>query len=155
MEALNNAMFCLIKVNDDNIPELLIDYQSTAGGGEVVTFDGTQVNTIHTYSYGISYIPEKNLMCDSGGHMDKYYDYIYKIKNGQFVKCYSGEYGAEDNSHVEFDKDGLPIYRYYWKGVEVEKDEYNELLNAVYDTSNKVRPYDNCFYELLCYYSSD
>ncbi len=143
-EASSDVLFSLIQVNDDDIPELLIDYRSTAGGGEVATFDGMQVNTIHTYSYCVSYMPEKNLMCDSGGHMDEYYDYIYKIENGQFVKCYSGEYGAEDNSHVECDENGYPIYRYYWEGVEVEKDEYDELLNAAFDTSNKVSPYDNC-----------
>lgn len=66
-------------------------------------------------NYGFRYIEGANLFRDSGGHMDEYYDKIYTLENGNFVLLYSGEYGAKDNSKVEYGDDGMPVYQYFWE----------------------------------------
>lgn len=89
----------------------------------------------------IEFYENQNLFKYSGGHMDSYYDKIYTIKNGKFTLLHDGDYGAEDNSHIELDKYGNPIYRYYWNNVEVTKTKYNSLLNSVFDSSKAISVY--------------
>ena len=81
--------------------------------------------------------------------MDAYGDRIYSIENGQFVVIHEGEYGAADNSNVQYDSDGNPIYSYYWDGTEVSSEtEYMNLLNEVYNTQQEITPFDGTG---LCY----
>ncbi len=139
------SIYQLVYVNDDEIPELLINYGSVAGGGDLCTFDGEAIQTVHLYDYGFSYMEKENMFCDSGGRMDGYYDAIYCIENGKIVELHRGDYGAEDNSHVQMDENGEPIYLYYWDDKEVSKSEYQERLLSVYDSSDTVSPYDNAY----------
>lgn len=39
----------------------------------------------------------------------KQLDVVYSIEDGCFNIIAQGEYGAEDNSNIVFDKDGYPI----------------------------------------------
>ena len=71
-----------------------------------------------------------------GGSMDSYYERVYKLNNGKMVEIANGKYGAEDNSNVEFDSDGNPIYQYFWNGTKITKTEYEEKINKAYDKSN-------------------
>lgn len=81
--------------------------------------------------------------------MDAYGDRIYSIENGQFVVIHEGEYGAADNSNVQYDSDRNPIYSYYWDGTEVSSEtEYMNLLNEVYNTQQEITPFDGTG---LCY----
>lgn len=138
----------LVDVNGDDIPELYINFGSTAGGDMICTYYGGIVEYQYLWNYGFSYIEGQNLFKDSGGHMDVYYDNIYSIVNGEFVKRYSGEYGAPDNSNVEFDANGDPIYEYYWNGVQVfSEEEYLRRLGDVYDEAKDTNPYDKAIYD--------
>ena len=74
--------------------------------------------------------------------MDYYYDLVLTLQNGELVLTDQGYYGAEDNSNVQFDENGEPIYRYEWNGKQVTKEEYAEELNAVYDLSKAKPCYD-------------
>ncbi|MBO4897346.1 MAG: hypothetical protein J5590_03515 [Clostridia bacterium] len=133
--------FALIDLNDDGIPELYEDHGSTAGGAEVLTYFNGNLESQYMYTYGLHYIEGENLFRDMGGHMDGYYDEIYRIENGKFISVASGAYGAEDNTNVQFDENGKPIYEYYWEDTEVSEEEYEEMLNSVYDTSRETDPY--------------
>ncbi|MCD8109580.1 MAG: hypothetical protein LUE14_05715 [Clostridiales bacterium] len=125
--------FELAYIDDDDIPELIIDYGSTAYGSEILTVYDNQLSILSGWVGGFSYIERENLFCDSGGHMDEYFDKVYTIQDGQFVLLYSGEYGLEEDIHVEFDPDDY--YKYYWQGEEVSYDEYMQNLKEVFDNS--------------------
>ncbi len=140
-DALDMETFALIDLNGDGTPELYNDHGTTATGAEVLTYCNGNLESLFMYSYGLHYIEGENLFRDAGGHMDGYYDEIYSIENGKFVSVASGGYGAEDNSNLQFDENGAPIYKYYWEGTEVSKEEYEEMLNSVYDTSRETDPY--------------
>ena len=80
--------------------------------------------------------------------MDVYYDRVYCIEDGQFVQLCDGEYGAEDNSRVQYDSNGEPIYQYYWNGVQVSSEaEYENLLNQVYDAAQAIDLYEGAVFD--------
>ena len=138
----------LVNINNDEIPELYINFGTTASGDVLCSYAEGTVIEQPMYNYGFSYIEGQNLFRDLGGHMDVYYDKIYTIQDGQFALLYSGDYGAEDNSNVQLDESGMPIYNYYWNGTQVSsQEEYMTLLNQVYNTEQAITPYDGAQYE--------
>ena len=138
----------LVNINNDEIPELYLNFGTTASGDVLCSYAEGTVIEQPMYNYGFSYIEGQNLFRDLGGHMDVYYDKIYTIQGGQFALLYSGDYGAEDNSNVQLDESGMPIYNYYWNGTQVSsQEEYMTLLNQVYNTEQAITPYDGAQYE--------
>ena len=149
-DSFGHAMeiYKLVNINNDSIPELYINFGSTAGGDVICTYYDGKVLEQPMWNYGFSYIEGQNIFRDAGGHMDVYHDKIYSIENDQFVLLHEGNYGAADNSHVQFDSDGYPIYDYYWDGTEVSSEtEYMNLLNEVYNAQQAITPFDGAEYD--------
>ena len=149
-DSFGHAMeiYKLVNINNDSIPELYINFGSTAGGDVICTYYDGKVLEQPMWNYGFSYIEGQNIFRDAGGHMDVYHDKIYSIENDQFVLLHEGNYGAADNSHVQFDSDGYPIYDYYWDGTEVSSEtEYMILLNEVYNAQQAITPFDGAEYD--------
>ncbi len=143
----NSEIYKLVNINNDSIPELYIDFNSTAGGSVICTYHNGQIAEQRMWSYGLSYIEGQNIFCNSGGHMDEYFDEIYSIENGQFVLLARGDYGATDNSRVQLDDNGNPIYNYYWNNTAVSSEtEYSSLLNTAYNTQQATSPFDGAEY---------
>ena len=61
--------------------------------------------------------------------MDYYYDLVFRLENGEMNLIASGYYGAEDNSNVQYDEEGDPIYLYEWEGVRMSREEYQTQLS--------------------------
>ena len=149
-DSFGHAMeiYKLVNINNDSIPELYINFRSTAGGDVICTYYDGKVVEQPMWNYGFSYMEGQNIFRDAGGHMDVYHDKIYSIENGQFVLLHEGNYGAADNSHIQFDSDGYPIYDYYWDGTEVSSEtEYMNLLNEVYNAQQAITPFDGAEYD--------
>lgn len=143
----HREIYKLLDLNEDGVPELYINFGSSAGGDAILSyFDGETVEQ-KMDNYGFRYIEGANLFRDSGGHMDEYYDKIYTLENGNFVLLYSGEYGAKDNSKVEYGDDGMPVYQYFWENEEVSSEEYERKLNEVYDTEKEVNIFQDAQYD--------
>ena len=143
----HREIYKLLDLNEDGVPELYINFGSSAGGDAILSyFDGETVEQ-KMDNYGFRYIEGANLFRDSGGHMDEYYDKIYTLENGNFVLLYSGEYGAKDNSKVEYGDDGMPVYQYFWENEEVSSEEYERKLNEVYDTEKEVKIFQDAQYD--------
>lgn len=139
----------LVNINNDNIPELYIDWGYTYLGSVICSYSNDSIAEQIMYVGGFSYIESQNLFCDSGGHMDNYYDNIYYIDNGEFILQCSGNYGASDNSNVQYDSDDNPIYKYNWNGTKVSsKSEYIKELNKVYDTKKAKYPIADAEYDM-------
>lgn len=141
-------VYKLVNIDDDDIPELYVNYGTTAGGDAICSYNKDSIIVQTMWNYGFAYLEGQNLFRDAGGHMDSYYDDIYCIKDGEFVLLYSGQYGAAENDDVQFDSDGNPVYNYTWNGTEVSSEsEYLSLLNEVYDTKQEVNPYDGAEFD--------
>ena len=134
--------FTLIYLDDDDVPELIKAGKYEAIGNVLVAYtkDGVKENQLNRLFF--SYIERGNQLCNSEGLMDYYYDLVLTLQDGQLVLTDQGYYGAEDNSNVQYDGNGEPIYQYEWNGKQVTKDEYAKALNAVYDQSKAVPCYN-------------
>lgn len=134
-----------IYVDENPQPELWMDYGYGYAGAEIYTVDNGITDKIYL-SHGFAYWIEKgNLLLVRGGHMDNYYDEIYKIEDGKFVTLAAGDYGAEDNSNIQLDENGYPIYDYYWNGMKTSEDEYERQLTDAFDMSMAVNTYQNIY----------
>lgn len=147
--------YCLFDANGDGIPELCITGPNAAAGRFLCTYANGNIDSAYLNGNGwISYIPGKNLILDSGGHMDSYYDTIYRIEAGHLVVVNSGYYGAEDNCNVQCDENDHPIYQYFWNDKEVSEAIYFEQLNSIFPSDKAVgddyEDYDwQNYYEIL------
>ncbi len=139
------AEFYFLDIDGDSIPEIHIQSGFGYSGSLMLTYnpDTDFVSDLHEgNSSGVTFIKGKNLFDYDGGHMDTYYDHIYKIENHKFVLVAEGDYGAVDNSHVELDENGSPIYSYYWNNRQVSQSEYNSSLNNYVDLEQASVYYD-------------
>ena len=142
------TIYVLININDDAIPELYIDYMYTSDGSVLCTYADGELVTQDMWASGLSYLEGQNLFDETGGHMDEYWDRVYKIEDGQFVMVADGEYGAEDNAHVQVDAYGEPIYQYYWNNEKLDSETaYKNQLNRVFDTSKAINIWDESEYD--------
>ncbi len=138
-----------IYVNDDDVPELWIDYIYGFAGARVFTQENGKTDVIYISHGSAEWIEKENLMLAYGGHMDGYWDELYKIEDGEFVCLSSGVYGAIAEE-VQRDEDGLPIYTYEWNGAEVTEEEYFNHVENAFDSSlaadknTCVFTYDQC-----------
>ena len=144
----NTGGYQLVNIDGDAVPELFIESGQMAYGSMLCTYANDQVQAEYLSSMGFSYIEGENLFRDFMGHMDAYHDIVYSLTHGKFMVQGHGEYGAADNSDVQFDADGEPIYEYYWNDVPVTREEYDGQLAAVYDESRATDPGDSlCSYQ--------
>lgn len=133
----------LAYIDDDDVPELIIDYGYTAAGGEICVYEGNGViNTVSVSAGGVAYIEGSGLCSDGNGRMDVYFDRVYKVNSGQIEMTAYGDYGAVDNSNIEFDEYGMPIYVYYWMDEEVSSEEYGRLLKQIFDYDMAIWAYE-------------
>jgi hypothetical protein len=137
------SYYSLIYINDDDIPELWINYGRSFEGSDLCTVSGGKLVVVHFSSVDLSYIKRHNLFLISGVRQENYTHEVYRIEGGEFVLLYKGNYGAEDNTDVQLDAAGDPIYRYYWDGKEVSAKEYELALSSVFDDSKAVAAYEN------------
>ncbi len=121
-----------IYVNDDDIPELVMQGQSEAIGNIILTYHDGIIDELQTSRLYFDYLERKNQLRNSDGHMGGYYDYVYSIQNGKWVMTNCGEYYVEDNSQMWDDEDLI----YEWDGEKVSSSEYNKALEEVYDISS-------------------
>lgn len=125
----------LIFLDNDNIPELVEIGNCNADGCRIINYANEGINVTQLSRLNFSYIEKKNLLCNSDGNMDHYYDLVYSILDGEMTLIAEGFYGAENNAKLEFDVQGNVIYKYEWDHVSMEEEEYKKALNAVYDTT--------------------
>lgn len=134
----NYAVFWLAYIDNDSIPELIIDTTIVAGGCHVLTYHNGIVDSLLIGSTGIpSYIEKKNLLLDSAGHQGNYYDTVYTIANGKWKQVYHAE--NYEYPSFNYDVDQRLIHTYHINKHEVSKEEYHSVLNKHFDTKQSIR----------------
>jgi len=129
--------YALIYVNDDNIPELVIDSGVEASGCRIVTYAAGQVNVLTTRRLGFTYIPRGNKLCNSDGSMDSYFDDVYEIRDGQWTCIGSGEYFGYLSGWNEILKRYV-CRNYFWNGQKTDIGQYMIRLSQVYNSSQAI-----------------
>ena len=127
-----NEFYSLIYVNDDDIPELVIDSGVEAKGCRILTYDGAAVDVLTTRRLGFTYIERENRLCNSDGLMDQYFDDVYEIRNGRWVCIARGEYYGYYSGW----NDILGRYvckNYIWNGQVTDIGQYMINLSSIYN----------------------
>lgn len=137
--------YALIYINADDIPELVKVGNSEAVGCTIATYSDSdkKVNEAVLDRLYFTYIERGNLLCNSEGIMDYYYDIVYSMDDKNLLQqTAEGHYGLLDDSELKTDEAGQPVYEYQWNGEVMTKAGYEKALNAVYDSSKAVPGYD-------------
>ncbi len=135
--------YALIYVDEDDIPELVCDSGTEAGGCQILTFIDGQVNVFQTARLHFTYIEKSGLLCNSDGHMGGYYDCVYRLHDGRWESILEGSfYEFDESKEVEYDEE-TGRYRtlhYEIDGEEVDEKTYLLKLNEVYDENKAKEP---------------
>lgn len=132
----NMQSYGLIYLDQDEIPELVEIGYCEADGCRIINFSDGEAHVTRLYRLNFSYIEKQNLLCNSDGLMDQYYDRIYQITDGKMKLIAEGLYGAENNSALQIDPEGNPVYEYTWNGKKMSKQEYEREFENIYDMSS-------------------
>ena len=131
--------YALIYVNDDDIPELAVNTGAEAGGCQILTYGGAGLQVLQTQRLHYTYVKRGNLLCNSDGHMDSYYDYVYTIRNGGW-QCiakglswgYQGEWSEVLGRYI--------CKNYEWNGQPTTLAGYLVALSQVYPENRASEP---------------
>lgn len=131
--------YALIDVNRDNIPELAVNTGVEAIGCRILTYGQGGMDVLQTQRCGFTYISKGNVLCNSDGNMDSYYDVVYTIENGRWKQVASGQYyGYKDGWSEE---QGRYICQtYVFNGQQMSMESYLNALDRVYPRHVAVTP---------------
>lgn len=132
--------YSFIYLNEDAIPELVVQGDCEASGNMICTYINNEVVALQTSRLHFTYIPKQNLLNNSGGNMGVYYDRIYSIADKDFALVNDGKWTEE------YDDDYKVLFEYSWNGQAVSSDEYNNYLAQVYDSEKATDSYDMTYY---------
>ncbi|NBK91456.1 C-type lectin domain-containing protein [bacterium 1XD21-13] len=127
----DSCTYSLIYVDEDEIPELVIDSGVEAGGCQILTWHEEGMDVLQTSRLYFTYIEKGNLLCNSEGNMGYYYDNVYTIKDGFWEFVGGGTY-SDPPDGPKFDENDDYIFEYHWLQQPVEKSEYEQKLHAIY-----------------------
>ena len=144
-EDVSEMSFALIYVDDDDVPEMVVDTGFEAGGCQILSFyDGT-VRELQTGRLHFTYIEKSGLLCNSEGHMGYYYDYVYKLDKGLWKLVLAGDYyeldeNASDDEMYNEETGRFRTLHYAINGEETDEETYMVRLKEVYDLDKGKEP---------------
>lgn len=139
----------LIYVNNDSIPELAVHSGAEAGGCQILTYGMAGLQVLQTRRLHFTYVKRGNLLCNSDGHMDSYFDDVYTIENGRWRLAASGtSWGYQGGFNETL---GRYICQHYeWNGETVSIAEYLNALSSVYPSQQARLPaFDFAWEEIM------
>lgn len=127
----NNAEYQLIYIDDDEIPELWINYGTTAAGGKICTFDGNEVIYKDIGGYEeFFYVEKESIFYTSYDRQGFYTDIVHELRNHAFSEIAWGS--IEVLSWEPYSA------KYDWNAQEVSEDLYNAALGDAFPFSKAV-----------------
>ena len=117
----------LIYVNDDDEPELWIDYEYGPSGADLYTVGTYSVDRIQIGKGTMCWIDHGNLALVSFRDTGVGTDIIYQIQYGRFAPIVGGEY------YTDYDEQTGIEMHYFWDGVEIPMEEYDQKIADAFD----------------------
>lgn len=131
-----NYECALIYIDDDRIPELVLNTGVQASGSYILSFYKGMVNALCTDRLYFTYIEGGGLLCNSEGNPGCYYDYVYRLDKGRWINIINGnkyKHYDEDDFAVYDDENIFGVLDYFVNGTEVDEITYTWELKKVYD----------------------
>lgn len=117
----HDSPYSFIYLNNDNIPELVVDGEYSFSGNLICTYSNGVV-ALNTDRLMLGYVEKKNILHNPFAYMGYFSDDVYSIKKGKFVKVWSGHYEDKENGKIPIE------HTYYYKGVEISEKKYKAKL---------------------------
>lgn len=148
----DSFVYSLIYVDDDAIPELVID---SGFGKEGIMVDGgcQALLTFHAHELDVwkpirsrfTYIEKENVICNVWEGVSEnavlHSDSIFTIENGKWTYIGGGYWAWRTRGFALINYE---VYEYYWEengaDRQVGEDEYNVQLNAIYPKEQEKYP---------------
>ncbi len=147
--------YALIYVDNDDIPELVVDTGVEAGGCQILSYYDGLVTVLQTNRLYFEYVEKEGILVNSEGHMGYYYDYIYLLKNGIWKQTFNGNYYEfADDTDPQYDETtGRYITLHYEiDGVETDEKTYLEKFSQAYGKGHMQTPEDYLTYDEIISY---
>ena len=129
----------LLYLDEDNVPELFITYQSTAAGCQLATIYENKVYGELLMSGGLNYVEKSNVFVYSYGRQGYYGDDIYSLEDGRLVTLAAGNYMATADSNGAPNFDAM---EYYWNETPVTEQEYEEKISEMLSSKLEVASWE-------------
>lgn len=117
----HDSPYSFIYMNNDNIPELVVDGEYSFSGNLICTYSNGVV-ALNTDRLMLGYVEKKNILHNPFAYMGYFSDDVYSIKKGKFVKVWSGHYEDKEDGKIPIE------HTYYYKGVEISEKKYKAKL---------------------------
>ena len=115
-----------IYLNDDRIPELIIDGVDAATGSVVLTYFKGKVESCTLDRGDFEYYEKQNIIDNDTGNMGYFYCSIIQIQNGNFYEIATGNISMKDMyldvDDWDFEDDSQ--WNFTWNGETVSAKEY-------------------------------
>lgn len=149
---VDNINFYLMYIDNDKIPELLIEldgFHSKEKEARIITVYDNKLTTETIGRYFESFVKCGNIFISNGYNEEKnvLYNRIYWIDKGQFKVLHE----------IEMVYLGYSNYEYNWGGQTLSEEEYQNKLNEIIDVSEAKNKYEgegkylNCGIDLVNY----
>ncbi|MDE7120910.1 MAG: C-type lectin domain-containing protein, partial [Oscillospiraceae bacterium] len=131
----------------EQIPELYFLSCSDATGEAVATWHDKHLVTLGlSNTNAADYIETSGLLYHHPSKATNSPATVYELKNGVFEKIASGAYWWDstkaNDDRITMDSRNRPANVYEWAGKSVSEQEFDQNLNAVYNTERSIRPQD-------------
>jgi len=137
--AHEHQTYDLIYVNNDSVPELAVHSGAEAGGCQILTYGTAGLQVLQTQRLHFTYVKRGNLLCNSDGHMDSYYDYVYTIRDGRWQCIAKGlSWGYQGGFNEVLGR--YICQNYQWNDRMVSIAEYLNALSQVYPSQQAIEP---------------
>lgn len=141
-----------LMLDDDEFPELLVDYGGTVNSVQMYTRNGSALSCAEGISvYNVwEYNPRSGLALTYGGRMGVYPYLLYKLENGVFTTLSEGTKSErwENNAPVYDEETQSYVYDYTWNGVAMDEETFDnaiiEALGGEAVTAKTIMSYEQC-----------
>lgn len=125
--------FSLIRLNNDDIPELCLTGKTAVVGDMLCWVSNNSLQKINSLGCsGTYYIENTGLLKNSGGQFGNYFDNVFSFDGESLEQTVKGYY------HEEYDDNGNFTYNFIYTidDNEVSKTEYSQAIAYAFDSSN-------------------
>ena len=138
----SHRLFALVFIDNDDIPELYLKGSSEAEGDMICSFkNGSIIKQQLNRTGGGKYTPRSGDMINQNGNMGYCYTNVYKLSENGFSETFNA-LSIEKVEYLEGEEYNL-IYEYFIAGTPASETEYNNAVNASFDSSRAVRLDEN------------
>ena len=119
----------LIYVNNDDVPELVLEGNCEAVGYLILTYKNGKIDELYTNRLVFDYIERGNVLRNAGGHMGYAYENVYTIENGRWKQILGVEGTDEDMPETEYD----PVFTRAYENGTIGSTDCPEVYESMID----------------------